>query len=67
MLVASHEMRLVWDLCPRTVILDRGRLVADGPTLELLQDSAIMDRHGLETPYAYVPLAHAPVHEPSNS
>jgi len=51
MLVASHDMRLVWDLCPRTVILDGGRLVADGPTTELLQDRALMERHGLEVPY----------------
>jgi cobalt/nickel transport system ATP-binding protein len=52
MLVASHDMRLVWDLCPRTVILDGGRLVADGPTTELLQDKTLMERHGLEVPYS---------------
>lgn len=51
MLVASHDMRLVWDLCARTVILDGGRLVADGPTDRLLQDEALMDRHGLEVPF----------------
>ena len=50
MLVASHDMRLVWDLCPRTVILDGGRLVADGPTAELLRDAALMEQHGLENP-----------------
>jgi cobalt/nickel transport system ATP-binding protein len=50
MLIASHDMRLVWDLCSRTVILDHGRLVADGPTTELLQDQALMERHGLEVP-----------------
>jgi cobalt transport protein ATP-binding subunit len=50
MLVASHDMRLVWELCPRTVILDGGRVVADGTTAELLQDAALMERHGLETP-----------------
>jgi cobalt/nickel transport system ATP-binding protein len=50
MLVASHDMRLVWDLCPRTVILDGGRLVAEGLTAELLGDDALMERHGLEVP-----------------
>jgi len=51
LLVASHDMRLVWELCPRTVIMDGGRIVADGPTVKLLQDAALMERHGLETPF----------------
>jgi cobalt/nickel transport system ATP-binding protein len=54
MLVASHDMRLVWELCPRTVILDNGQIVADGATVELLQDRALMEKHGLETPYAQI-------------
>ena len=52
MLVASHGKRLVWDLCSRTVILDGGRLVPDGPTTGVLQGGALMERHGLEVPYA---------------
>ena len=51
MLVATHDMRLVWALCERTVVLDGGRLVADGATAELLRDTTLMDRHGLETPW----------------
>jgi energy-coupling factor transporter ATP-binding protein EcfA2 len=51
MLVATHDMRLVWDLCPRTVVLDRGRVVADGATVDLLADAELMARHGLEMPY----------------
>ena len=50
MLVASHDMRLVRDLCTRTVILDAGRIVADGPTHRLLADVALLERHGLEQP-----------------
>ena len=57
MLVASHDMRLVWELCPRTVILDGGRIVADGDTVRLLQDAMLMERHGLETPFQVVPQA----------
>ena len=50
MLIASHDMHLVWDLCPRTVVLDGGRLAADGPTSVLLRDAALMEQHGLESP-----------------
>jgi cobalt/nickel transport system ATP-binding protein len=50
MLVATHDMRLVKELLPRTVILDGGKLVADGPTELLLQDSQLLEQHGLEAP-----------------
>jgi cobalt transport protein ATP-binding subunit len=51
LLVSSHDMRLVWDLCTRVVVLDGGRIVADGPTRHLLADADLMERHGLEVPW----------------
>ncbi|MFO0968320.1 MAG: ABC transporter ATP-binding protein [Gemmataceae bacterium] len=50
-LVASHDLDLILDLCPRTLLLDAGGLVAAGPTAALLGDGALMERHGLETPW----------------
>jgi cobalt/nickel transport system ATP-binding protein len=50
MLVATHDLELVLDLCQRAVILDAGRVVADGPSRTLLADAELMDRHGLEVP-----------------
>ena len=50
MIVATHDIRLVDELLPRTVILDEGRVVADGPTKMLLQDVQLLERHGLEPP-----------------
>jgi cobalt/nickel transport system ATP-binding protein len=51
MLVSTHDMLLVRELFPRMVILDEGRVVADGPTAALLQDDALLEAHGLEWPY----------------
>jgi cobalt/nickel transport system ATP-binding protein len=50
MLVATHDMRLVAELCPRTVVLDQGRIAADGPTADILNDETLLHRHGLEKP-----------------
>lgn len=50
-LIATHDLELVVALCPRSIVLDGGRIVADGPTLELLDDEALMLAHGLERPH----------------
>jgi len=50
LIVSTHDMRLVQDLCLRTVILDKGRIVADGPTAEVLADEVLLHAHGLEQP-----------------
>jgi energy-coupling factor transporter ATP-binding protein EcfA2 len=48
MLAATHDMRFVAQVFPRTVVLDEGRVVADGPTGELLADARLLAAHGLE-------------------
>ncbi len=48
MLVATHDLELVHDACSRVIVLDAGRVVADGPAGTLLADHDLMDRHGLE-------------------
>jgi len=51
MLVSTHDMHLVKELFPRMVVLDRGRIVADGSTDELMDDVQLLETHGLERPY----------------
>ncbi len=50
MLISSHDMLLVHELFPRMIIMDEGRVVADGPTEALLNDEALLEAHGLERP-----------------
>jgi cobalt transport protein ATP-binding subunit len=50
LLVSSHDMRLVAEVFPRTVVVDGGRIVADGPTEVILGDEALLAAHGLEAP-----------------
>lgn len=50
MLVSTHDMLMVRELFPRMVIMDEGRVVADGPTLQLMNDTALLEAHGLERP-----------------
>jgi cobalt/nickel transport system ATP-binding protein len=48
MLVSTHDMRMVETLFARTVVMDGGQVVFDGPTDELLADELLLERHGLE-------------------
>ena len=50
MLVTTHDLLMVRDLLPRMVILDGGRVTADGLTGELLKNTSLLANHGLELP-----------------
>ena len=50
-IIATHDLELAVELCPRAIILDRGQIVADGRTMALLADEALMLAHGLEKPH----------------
>jgi cobalt/nickel transport system ATP-binding protein len=50
-IIASHDLSLILERCRRVLVLDRGRLVADGPARDVLADAALMEAHGLEVPH----------------
>ena len=49
--LASHDLDLMVQVCKRCLVLDEGRLIADGPADEILSDEVLMEAHGLEVPY----------------
>ena len=49
-LVTTHDLHMVKEILPRSIIMDGGAVVADGPTEEILSDQALLESHGLEMP-----------------
>jgi cobalt/nickel transport system ATP-binding protein len=56
-LMVTHDLPFALELCPRSVVLSDGVVVADGRTLDILTDAPLMARHRLELPWGFDPLA----------
>jgi cobalt/nickel transport system ATP-binding protein len=54
-LVASHDLELILEVCDRIVLMDEGRVVAGGQPHVLMADTALMEAHGLEKPHSLIP------------
>ena len=53
--MVTHDLPYALELCPRSVILDGGRIAADGPTAHLLSDPDLLRQHRLELPFGFDP------------
>ncbi len=56
-LMVTHDLPYALELCPRSVVLSDGVIVADGPTYDILTDQALMSAHRLELPFGFDPRA----------
>ena len=59
-LMVTHDLPYALELCPRSVVLSGGTVVADGATYDVLTDEALMKAHRLELPFGFDPRTVAP-------
>ncbi len=52
--MVTHDLPYAHEICERAVIIDSGRIVADGPTDEILGDAELLAAHDLELPHGFV-------------
>jgi cobalt/nickel transport system ATP-binding protein len=50
LLIATSNVRFAAAMATRVMVIDQGRIVADGPAESILYDQDLMNMHGLETP-----------------
>ena len=49
-IIATHDLDMIMDLCTRVIILNNGKIVADGIADKLLRDKELMEKCNLELP-----------------
>ena len=51
--LVTHDLPYALQLCPRSIVLDDGRVAAEGPTRSILADEQLMTAHRLELPEGF--------------
>lgn len=52
LVISSHDLEFVLEVCDRIVLMDNGHIVADGTPHQIMRDMELMERHGLEVPHS---------------
>jgi cobalt/nickel transport system ATP-binding protein len=53
LVMVTHDLPYAWQLCDRAVIIDHGRVAADGAIGTILRDDALLATHSLELPEGF--------------
>ncbi|NTU53160.1 MAG: energy-coupling factor ABC transporter ATP-binding protein, partial [Chlorobiaceae bacterium] len=49
-LTVSHDLDFIWETCNRVCIMNQGKIIADGPTREILSNRTLLEQNALELP-----------------
>ncbi|MGL4173596.1 MAG: energy-coupling factor ABC transporter ATP-binding protein [Actinomycetota bacterium] len=52
-LMVTHDLPFAWQICPRSIVLSAGRVVADKETAAILADTKLLQAHRLELPFGF--------------
>jgi len=52
LLIASHDLEFILEVCDRVILINQGQIVADGIPSQIMGDRPLMESHGLEKPYS---------------
>lgn len=49
-IIASHDLDMIFDTCEKTILIEKGKLIYEGKTAEILTDKKLLEESGLELP-----------------
>ncbi|MEL6158759.1 MAG: ABC transporter ATP-binding protein [Cyanobacteria bacterium J06623_5] len=55
LLISSHDLEFVLEVCDRILLIDDGQIIADGDPIDIMGNQALMETHGLEKPHSLIP------------
>jgi cobalt/nickel transport system ATP-binding protein len=55
LLISSHDLEFVLEVCDRVLLIDGGQIIADGCPRQIMGDQTLMEAHGLEKPHSLMP------------
>jgi cobalt/nickel transport system ATP-binding protein len=55
LIVASHDLEFLLETCSRVIVVDEGKICAEGEIRDIFNDEKLLLRHGLEKPHSLIP------------
>jgi cobalt/nickel transport system ATP-binding protein len=55
LLISSHDLEFLLEVCDRVILMDEGAIIADGDPLTIMGNQTLMEAHGLEKPHSLIP------------
>ncbi|VEP13600.1 putative enzyme [Hyella patelloides LEGE 07179] len=51
-MISSHDLELILEVCDRVILLNQGRVIADGLPQKIMSDRVLMENNNLEVPHS---------------